>query len=39
LIGTIEKIITTSNVTDRYATIKPAVDFSTVDTVLVINNN
>ena len=38
LIGTIEEIITTRNVTDRYATIKPAVDFSTVDTVLVINN-
>ena len=35
LIGTIEEIITTSNVTDRYAKIKPAVDFSTVDTVLV----
>lgn len=38
LIGTVEEIITTSNITDRYATIKPAVDFSTVDTVLVINN-
>ena len=38
LIGTIEEIITTSNVTDRYAVIKPAVDFSMVDTVLVINN-
>ena len=38
LIGTIEDIITTSNVTDRYATIKTAVDFSTVNTVLVINN-
>lgn len=38
LIGTIEEIITTSNITDRYAKIKPAVDFSTVDTVLVINN-
>ena len=38
LIGTIEEIITTSNITDRYATIKTAVDFSTVDTVLVINN-
>lgn len=38
LIGTIEEIITTSNITDRYATIKPAVDFSTIDTVLVINN-
>ena len=30
LIGTIEEIITTRNVTDRYATIKPAVDFYTV---------
>lgn len=38
LIGTIEEIITTSNITDRYAKIKPAVDFATVDTVLVINN-
>lgn len=38
LIGTIEEIITTSNATDRYATVKPAVDFSTVNTVLVINN-
>lgn len=38
LIGTIEEIITTANVIDRYATIKPAVDFATVDTVLVINN-
>lgn len=38
LIGTIEEIITTSNITDRYAIIRTAVDFSTVDTVLVINN-
>lgn len=38
LIGTVDEIITTSNVTDRYAIIKPAVDFSTVDTVLVIDN-
>lgn len=38
LIGTIKEIITTRNVTDRYATIEPAVDFSNVDTVLVINN-
>lgn len=38
LIGTVKEIITTSNVTDRYATIEPAVDFSNVDTVLVINN-
>ena len=38
LIGTIDEIITTSNVTDRYAKIKTAVDFSSVDAVLVINN-
>ena len=38
LIGTIKEIITTSNSIDRYAKIEPAVDFSKVDTVLVINN-
>ena len=38
LIGTIKEIITTSNSIDRYAKIEPAVDFSTVGTVLVINN-
>lgn len=38
LIGTIKDIITTSNITDRYAIIEPAVDFSTIDSVLVINN-
>lgn len=37
-IGTITDIITTSNITDRYAIIKPAVDFAKVDTVLVIKN-
>ena len=37
-IGTIKEIITTSNSIDRYAKIEPAVDFSKVDTVLVINN-
>lgn len=35
-IGTIDKVFVTKNITDRYATIKPAVDFSTVETVLVI---
>lgn len=35
-IGTIEEIVTTSNVIDRYAIVKPAVDFSTVNNVLLI---
>lgn len=35
-IGTIDKVFVTKNITDRYATITPAVDFSTVETVLVI---
>lgn len=35
-IGTIEEIITTSNIIDRYAIVKPAVDFSKLNTVLVI---
>lgn len=39
IIGTIKEIITTSNITDRYATVEPAVDFSKVDTVLIINND
>jgi len=38
IIGTIKEIITTSNITDRYAIVEPAVDFSKVDTVLIINN-
>lgn len=37
-IGTIEEIITTSNIIDRYAVVKPAVDFSKLNTVLVITN-
>ncbi len=37
IIGTIKDIITTSNITDRYAIVTPAVDFSKVDTVLIIN--
>ena len=35
-IGTVKEIVTTSNVTDRYAVIEPAVDFSKTYTVLVI---
>lgn len=38
IIGTIQDIITTSNITDRYATVVPAVDFSTIDTVLIIDD-
>lgn len=36
IIGTIKEIITTSNITDRYAKVEPAVDFSKIDTVLII---
>lgn len=35
-IGTVEKIVSTNNILDRYLVIKPAVDFDTVETVLVI---
>ena len=38
-IGVIKEIITTSNIIDRYAIVEPAVDFSTVDNVLIITNN
>ena len=38
LIGTIEQVVNANNVTDRYALIKPAVDFDKVETVLVIKN-
>ena len=37
-IGNVKEIVTTSNVTDRYAVIEPAVDFSKLETVLVIND-
>lgn len=37
-IGVIKEIVTTSNVIDRYAIIEPAVDFSTVDNVLIITD-
>ena len=38
-IGTITEIITTTNITDRYAIVETAVDFSKLNTVLVITNN
>lgn len=37
-IGTIEEIVNTKNITDRYALIETAVDFSKLATVLVITN-
>lgn len=39
IIGDIKEIITTSNITDRYAIVEPVVDFSKVDTVLLIVND
>lgn len=36
IIGTVNEIVTTSNITDRYAIVKPTVDFSKIDTVLII---
>ena len=38
-IGTIKEIFNTKNITDRYATVETAVDFSKLATVLVIVNN
>ena len=37
-IGKIKKIENTKNIIDRYAFIEPAVDFSKLETVLVITN-
>lgn len=37
-IGTIDKIVPTKNITDRFAYIEPAVDFEKLETVLVIIN-
>lgn len=36
LVGSIEKVVNTKNIVDRYAKIKTAVDFSKIETVLVI---
>ncbi len=38
LIGNISEVVNTKNKTDRYAVIKPSVDFESVETVLVITN-
>lgn len=35
-IGKIKEVFHTKNITDRYATVEPAVDFTKLDTVLVI---
>ena len=37
-IGTVQKVINTQNMTDRYALVETAVNFDKLDTVLVINN-
>lgn len=37
-IGTIKKVVQTKNITDRYAIIETAVDFSKLETVLIITN-
>ena len=37
-IGTIKKVVNTKNITDRYAIIETSVDFSRLETVLVITN-
>lgn len=37
-IGTVKKVINTKNITNRYAIIDTAVDFSKLETVLVITN-
>ena len=36
LLGKIKEIIETKNITDRYAIVETAVDFSKLETVLVI---
>lgn len=38
-IGTIREVINTSNITDRYALVDTAVDFTKLNTVLVITNS
>lgn len=38
-VGTIKKIVSTKNITDRYAVVKTAVDFSKLNTVLVIKSH
>ena len=38
-IGTIKEVVNTSNITDRYAIVETAVDFTKLNTVLVITND
>ena len=38
-IGSVKKVVNTKNITDRYAIIETAVDFTKLNTVLVITNN
>ena len=38
-IGTIKEVFNTKNITDRYATVEPSVNFAKLDTILVILNN
>ena len=38
-IGTISEVVNTNNITDRYALVETAVDFSKLNTVLVITNS
>lgn len=38
-VGTVKKIISTQNITDRYAIVETAVNFNKLNTVLVIKNN
>ena len=38
-IGTIKEIVSTKNITNRYAIIEPAVDFDKIETVLVIKSS
>ena len=38
LVGNISKVVNTKNITDRYALIDTAVDFTKIETVLVITN-
>lgn len=38
-VGTVKKIISTKNITDRYAIVETAVNFSKLNTVLVIKSN
>lgn len=38
-VGNIKKIVSTKNITDRYAIIETAVDFNKLNTVLVIKSN